>query len=157
MISGSPFRLHTPDLQYNPQGHYYILPSGSICLLYRIYWSRSQKVTTSFSNQTTKASVTPETRVPLGVVQCWSMANKTGLWSAGDRSRGKDSSLVSAWLSVIIPLGTRHCRDVKSTPLALIQRRNNVVCPVGWHRAMVNLLSASLTRFTTVWRGWNLF
>ena len=29
------------------------------------------------------------------------------------------------------PLGTRHCCDVESTSLPLIQRHNNVVCPVG--------------------------
>ena len=29
------------------------------------------------------------------------------------------------------PLGTRHCSDVESTALTLIQRRNDVVSPVG--------------------------
>ena len=29
------------------------------------------------------------------------------------------------------PLGTRRCCDVESTSMTLIQRRNNVVCPVG--------------------------
>ena len=29
------------------------------------------------------------------------------------------------------PLGTRRCCDVESTSLTLIQRRNNVVCPLG--------------------------
>ena len=29
------------------------------------------------------------------------------------------------------PLDTRRCNDVKSTSMTLIQRRNNVVCPVG--------------------------
>ena len=29
------------------------------------------------------------------------------------------------------PPGTRRCCDVESTSLTLIQRRNNVVCPVG--------------------------
>ena len=29
------------------------------------------------------------------------------------------------------PLGTRRCYDVESTPLTLIQRRNNVMWPVG--------------------------
>ena len=31
------------------------------------------------------------------------------------------------------PLGTRRCCDVESTSLTLIQRRINVVCPVGIH------------------------
>ena len=36
------------------------------------------------------------------------------------------------------PLGTQRCCDVESTSLTLIQRRNNVVCPVGRydHRSM---------------------
>ena len=29
------------------------------------------------------------------------------------------------------PLGTRRCYDVESTSMTLMQRRNNVVCPVG--------------------------
>ena len=31
----------------------------------------------------------------------------------------------------IVPLGTRRCCDVESTSMTLIQRRNDVVCPVG--------------------------
>ena len=31
-----------------------------------------------------------------------------------------------------IPLDTRRCCDVELTSLTLIQRRNNVVCPVGY-------------------------
>ena len=34
--------------------------------------------------------------------------------------------------TVNIPLGTRRCYDVESTSATLIQRRNNVVCPVGY-------------------------
>ena len=29
------------------------------------------------------------------------------------------------------PPDTRRCRDVESTSLTVIQRRNNVVCPLG--------------------------
>ena len=35
------------------------------------------------------------------------------------------------WLCGADPLGTRRCCDVESTSKPLIQRRNNVVCPVG--------------------------
>ena len=38
-------------------------------------------------------------------------------------------SVITSLLS--FPLGTRRCCDVESTSLTLIQRRNNVVCPVG--------------------------
>ena len=31
----------------------------------------------------------------------------------------------------LIPLYIRRCCDVESTALTLIQRRNNIVCPVG--------------------------
>ena len=31
----------------------------------------------------------------------------------------------------LYPLGTQRCCDVESTSVTLIQRRNNVVCPVG--------------------------
>ena len=36
--------------------------------------------------------------------------------------------------NVSIPLGTRRCYDVESTSLTLIQRRNNVVSPVGYQK-----------------------
>ena len=36
-----------------------------------------------------------------------------------------------AWYKAV-PLGTRRCCDVESKSLMLIQRRNNVVCSVGW-------------------------
>ena len=32
----------------------------------------------------------------------------------------------------IIPLGTQRCRDVESTSVTLIHRRNNVVYPAGY-------------------------
>ena len=35
------------------------------------------------------------------------------------------------------PLGTRDCCDVQSTSMTLIQRRNNVVCPVGYDIILV--------------------
>ena len=34
-------------------------------------------------------------------------------------------------LIIIKPFGTRRCCDVESTSMTLIQRCNNVVCPVG--------------------------
>ena len=33
----------------------------------------------------------------------------------------------------LCPLGTRRCYDVESASMTLIQRRNNVVCPVGYY------------------------
>ena len=33
-----------------------------------------------------------------------------------------------------IPLGTRRCYDVESASLALLQRRINVMCPVGYYK-----------------------
>ena len=47
------------------------------------------------------------------------------------------------------PLGTRRCCDVESTSLTLIQRRNNVVCPVGRHLSG-DLISASVIRMYQV-------
>ena len=35
------------------------------------------------------------------------------------------------WRVISYPLGTRRYYDVELTSLTLIQRRNNVVCPVG--------------------------
>ena len=34
-----------------------------------------------------------------------------------------------------VPIDTRRCCDVESTPVTLIQRCNNVVCPVEYHTA----------------------
>ena len=38
----------------------------------------------------------------------------------------------------VIPPGTRRCCDVESTSLTLIQRRNNVMCLVGWLDSIIH-------------------
>ena len=35
-------------------------------------------------------------------------------------------------------LGTRRCCDVEATSKTLLQRRNNVVCPLGWYEHFYN-------------------
>ena len=42
-------------------------------------------------------------------------------------------ALIGANFYYHFPLGTWRCCDVESTSSTLIQRRNNVVCPVGWN------------------------
>ena len=52
---------------------------------------------------------------------------KTTLYNRDRRLKGESAKRDDSR----IPLGTRRCCDVESTSLTLIQRRNNVVYPVG--------------------------
>ena len=60
--------------------------------------------------------------------------------------------IVRAYRLSIYPLGIRRCCDVASTSMTLIQRCNNVVCPVGTTEYFVNC-SVSLFHVKLAWKS----